>query len=698
MAGKKRSKQRGSRRDILITSALPYANGPIHLGHLVEYVQADIWARFQRLRGHRCLYVCADDAHGTPIMLRAQEEGIEPEQLIARFHREHLADFQDFAVRFDNYHSTHSPENRALVEDIYRRLQENGHILRRTIRQAYDPVREMFLPDRFIRGLCPKCRTPDQYGDHCESCGATYNAAELLEPVSVLSGQPPVERESEHYFFDLPAFEPMLRQWVGGGRLQPETAHKLEEWFATGLEAWDISRDAPYFGFRIPGAKDKYFYVWMDAPVGYLASLRNLCEREGLDFDAFLRPGGDTELYHFIGKDIMYFHGLFWPAVLRGSGLRLPDSLFVHGFLTVNGHKMSKSRGTFITARAYLEHLDPEYLRYYFAYRLDAGTGDIDLNLEDFSQRINSDLVGKVVNIASRCARLLADGFAGQTTAELADEALFREGAEAAEPIAAAYEGREYGQAMRRVMRFADSVNRYIDRRRPWQLAKENPTDPELQRICSMGINCFRQLAIYLKPVLPALAERAEEFLAVPPLRWQDAAQPLPAQRLRPFRPLLRRVRPQDAAAMLAVAARPEETPAKAPAPERPEAPAAPRPAQAADRPSPSPETPTIDIQAFARLDLRVARIVEAERVDGADKLLRLQLDLGDGQRTVLAGIRRAYEPESLPGKMVIVVANLAPRRMRFGVSEGMILAAGDGQEIFLLSPDAGAQPGMKVR
>ena len=661
-------------RKILLTSALPYANGPIHIGHLVEYIQTDIWARFQRLRGHACHYVCADDAHGTPIMLRAATEGISPEELIGRYLEEHRRDFKDFHVAFDNYHTTHSAENRALCERIYRALDAGGYISQRKVLQAYDTERGMFLPDRYIRGGCPRCGADDQYGDNCQVCGATYSPAELKDPVSVLSGTRPVERQSEHYFFDLPAFADILREWLGTGRLQEEVANKLGEWFAAGLKPWDISRDAPYFGFRIPDTEEKYFYVWLDAPIGYLASLQDLCRREGLDFDACLRPDSEVELYHFIGKDIVYFHGLFWPAMLHGAGLRMPTAIYAHGFLTVNEQKMSKSRGTFITARTYLEHLDPEYLRYYFACRLDAGIGDLDLNLDDFVARVNSDLVGKLVNIASRSAGFISRHFNGRLAERLHDSALFRELADAADAIAAAYERREYAQAMRRIMELADQANRYIDRHKPWQLAKHE-VGTELHEIATTALNCYRQLMIYVKPVLPELARRSETFLRVAELRWDDAQQPLLGQAIREFKPLMQRVDPKQVQRMLQASRGDQEASA-----------------------APPDGLAVIGIRDFEKLDLRVARVSRAEYVAGADRLLRLCLDTGNGERQVLAGIRAAYNPVDLEGRQVVLVANLAPRKTRFGVSEGMVLAAGEGAEIFLLGADAGAKPGMKVR
>jgi methionyl-tRNA synthetase len=675
-----------SRRTILVTSALPYANGPIHIGHLVEYIQTDIWVRFQRLRGHDCLYVCADDAHGTPIMLRAEQEGITPEELIERVGEEHRADFRDFHIGFDNYYSTHSPENRELSELIYTRHRDAGHITTRTITQAFDPVRKMFLPDRFIRGECPRCTAADQYGDSCEVCGATYAPTELKNPVSVVSGSTPVERDSLHYFFRLADFEPMLRDWTSGDHVQDEVTNKLNEWFDAGLREWDISRDAPYFGFRIPDTEDKYFYVWLDAPIGYMASFRNLCEREGLDFDAYWEPDSEVELYHFIGKDIIYFHTLFWPAMLAGAGMRTPSAVFAHGFLTVDGQKMSKSRGTFIKARTYLDHLDPEYLRYYFAAKLGGGVDDIDLNLEDFIQRVNSDLVGKVVNIASRCAGFINKRFEGRLSAACTEPELYREFTDASEAIAADYEAREYGHAVRKIMALADRANQYIDANKPWVLAKEAGREQEVQDVCSVGLNLFRVLATWLQPVLPAMAAGVESFLNLPAMRWDAIEVPLTDHRINKFKPLMTRVEQDKVNAML-------EDSRESLAASQPAAPKAAGPLQA------DPIAETIEFGDFAKLDLRIARINRAEHVEGADKLLRLELDLGGETRNVFAGIKSAYAPEALQGKLTVMVANLAPRKMRFGVSEGMVLAAGPGgDELWILHPDDGAQPGMRVK
>lgn len=670
-------------RKILVTSALPYANGSVHLGHLVEYIQTDIWVRFQKMRGHECHYVCADDAHGTPIMLRAQNEGITPEQLIADISKEHQADFAEFAIGFDNYHSTHSEENRQLASQIYLANRDAGHIESRTISQAYDPEKEMFLPDRFIRGECPKCGAADQYGDNCEACGATYDPTELKNPVSAVSGATPITKESKHYFFKLGNFEPMLREWTQGDHLQAEVGRKLGEWFDSGLQDWDISRDAPYFGFEIPDAPNKFFYVWMDAPIGYLASFKNYCDRTGVDFNEFMRADSPTEMVHFIGKDIIYFHALFWPAMLKGAGFRLPNRVYAHGFLTVDGKKMSKSRGTFIKARTYLNHLNPEYLRYYFAAKLNNTIEDIDLSLEDFQSRINSDLVGKVVNIASRCAGFINKRFDGKLSDALADEVLFKAFTDQAESIAKRYDNREFAQAMREIMALADKANQYIDERKPWVLAKEDGKEAEVQAVCSMGINLFRVLIAYLKPVLPRTAEQAEAFLKIDALQWTDIGQPLLGHTIDPFKPLMTRVEQEKIDAII------EES--------KENMTATATPVKTAENIDPIADE--IQFDEFAKIDLRIAKIIHAEHVEGAEKLLKLTLDIGLAEKQVFAGIKSAYAPEDLVGKLTVMVANLAPRKMRFGLSEGMVLAAGPGgKDLFILNPDAGAQPGMRVK
>ena len=682
-------------RKILVTSALPYANGSIHMGHMVEYIQTDIWVRFQKMRGHECIYVCADDAHGTPIMLRAQNEGIDPEELITRVKKEHQADFADFEVGFDNFHSTHSDENRELAETIYTRLNDAGFISTRVIEQAYDPEKKMFLPDRFLKGTCPRCGAEDQYGDNCEVCGATYSTSELKNPVSVVSGATPIQKESEHYFFKLPEFDAMLKEWTHTGHLQSEVANKLSEWFEAGLQEWDISRDAPYFGFQIPGTQDKYFYVWLDAPMGYFASFKNLCDqRDDLDFDEFLKADSETELYHFIGKDIIYFHALFWPAILKGADLRTPTAIFAHGFLTVNGQKMSKSRGTFINARHYLNHLDPEYLRYYFAAKLTNRVDDLDLNFEDFMARVNSDLVGKMVNIASRCAGFISKKCGGQLSAECNEPELYQRFVDAGEQIAELYEHREFGHAMREIMALADLANQYIDEQKPWVLAKDENTTAQAQAIYSTGVNLFRVLMTYLKPVLPVMAEKAEAFLNSEPLNWNSCAKPLIDHSIKQFKPLMTRVEQEKIDAVQEEAKQTLAAEKKTTTINSPKA-----PNKEKETASMDPIAETIEYDDFVKLDLRIARIAKAEHVEGADKLLQLTLDLGEETRNVFAGIKSAYAPEDLEGKLTVMVANLAPRKMRFGISEGMVLAAGPGgKDLWILEPHEGAQPGMRVK
>lgn len=683
-----------TQRKILITSALPYANGPIHLGHMLEYIQTDIWSRFQKGRGHQCYYVCADDAHGTPIMLKAQQLGITPEQMIAQTSQEHQADFAEFLIGFDNYHSTHSEENKQFASEIYTKLDQGGYIKRKTISQLYDPEKQMFLPDRFVKGDCPKCGALDQNGDSCDSCGATYSPVELKNPRSVVSGATPVLKDSEHYFFDLPAFEQMLKDWTRSGSLQDEMANKLQEWFTEGLQQWDISRDAPYFGFEIPGAPGKFFYVWLDAPIGYLASFKNYCDKTGVNFDQFWQKDSDAEVYHFIGKDIIYFHSLFWPAMLDGAGYRKPTSVYAHGFVTVNGAKMSKSRGTFIKARTYLQHLNPEYLRYYFASKLTSNITDLDLNLEDFAQKVNADLVGKVVNIASRCASFISKKFDGKLSAEVAEPALLAEFTAAGETIAESFERREFARAIREIMALADKANQYIDAKAPWVLAKNEATLAEAHVVCSMGINLFRVLMHYLKPVLPAMAKEVELFLN-DELSWSTYQTALTNHSINVFKPLMQRVEMTKIEAM--VEGSKENLQPTVAAPKAAETKAAPAAVSAESAIEPISET--ISIDDFAKLDLRVARIINAEHVEGADKLVKLQLDLGNEQRQVFAGIKSAYQPEQLIGRLTVMVANLAPRKMRFGLSEGMVMAAGPGgSDIFLLTPDDGATPGMRVK
>jgi len=676
-------------RKILVTSALPYANGSIHLGHMLEYIQTDMWVRFQKHRGNQCTYVCADDAHGSAIMLRAEKQGITPEQLIAEVQAEHSADFADFLVDFDNFHSTHAEENRELSAHIYLKLRDAGHIATRSVTQYFDPDKKMFLADRFIKGTCPKCGTEDQYGDNCEKCGATYAPTELKNPKSAISGATPVLKDSEHFFFKLPDFQAMLQTWTRSGSLQDAVANKIAEWLDSGLQEWDISRDAPYFGFEIPDAPGKYFYVWLDAPIGYMASFKNLCARRPeLDFDAYWNKDSSAELYHFIGKDIINFHALFWPAMLEGAGYRKPTALNVHGYLTVNGQKMSKSRGTFIKARTYLDHLAPEYLRYYYASKLGRGVDDLDLNLDDFVQKVNSDLVGKVVNIASRCAGFIHKGnngtlVAGNAAPELTDAFLA-----AAPSIAEAYENRDFARAMREIMALADRANAWIADKAPWSLAKQEGKQDEVQAICALGVNLFRQLVIFLKPVLPNLAADAEAFLNVAPLTWDDHKTLLADHPLNPFKALMSRIDPVKVQAM--TDASKEDLAAS-------DTGAAPAGNGELTK---DPLAAEIEFDAFAAVDLRVALIVKAEAVEGADKLLRLTLDIGDQQRNVFSGIKSAYpDPAALEGRLTMMIANLKPRKMRFGMSEGMVLAAGPGgSEIYLLSPDSGAIPGQRIK
>ena len=669
-----------SNRKLLVTGALPYANGQIHLGHLLEYIQADIWTRFQRHRGHECYYVCADDAHGTPIMLKAEEEGVSPQELIDRVGVEHRRDFDGFLVAFDNYHTTHSAENKYFVELIYQRLNDKGHINRRVIKHLFDPEKQIFLPDRFVKGTCPKCRAEDQYGDNCEACGSTYSPSDLINPRSAISGSTPEERETEQLFFKLGDFEEFLTKWLEG-HTQKEVANKQKELFEEEMFEWDISRNAPYWGFEIPGEPGKYFYVWMDAPIGYLASFKNLCDRKGMDFDEYLDVGSDCELYHFIGKDVARFHTLFWPAQLKGADFRTPDGVWVHGFLTVNGQKMSKSRGTFIMANTYLNHLNPEYLRYYFAVKLDNSIDDLDLNLDDFQTRVNSDLVGKLVNIASRCAGFVNKLFDGKLSARLPDPTMFDRFVAAGDRIADAFESRRYNRAVREVMTLADQANQYIDAEKPWILIREAGTRNQAQDVCTQGLNLFRLLIIYLKPVLPRTARNTETFLNIPPLTWDDRCSPLLGHKINRFTPLLTRIENRQLEAMV------EET--KAEEGKR----------RITGPLSDDPIADEINIDEFFKVDLRVARILDASHVPGADKLLQLTLDLGGETRNIFAGIKSAYEPGDIKGRLTVVVANLAPRKMKFGVSEGMVLCAGPGgSDLYLLDPDSGAQPGMRIR
>lgn len=678
-----------SKRRILVTAALPYANGDIHIGHMVEYLQTDIWCRYQRLVGNDCIYLCADDAHGTPIMLRARKEGITPQELIDTMQKRHEADFAGFGVAFDEYHTTHSEENKQQAQKIYLALRDGGHIHTKTIEQAYDPEAQMFLPDRFIRGTCPRCKEPDQYGDSCENCGATYASSELLDAVSVVSGKAPITKESEHYFFKLGDFQEMLETWIREGHVQPEVHNKLKEWLEGGLRDWDISRDAPYWGFEIPDTVDKFFYVWLDAPVGYMATTHKYCERTGQKFEDYWGKDSTAEVHHFLGKDIAYFHTLFWPAMLSGAGYRTPTAVYCHGFLTVNGKKMSKSRGTFIAARTYLDHLDPEHLRYYIAAKLSNGLDDIDLNLEDFEQRINSDLVGKLVNIASRCAGILGKRFESKLSSELPSPELYEEFAAEADAIAAFYEGREFSKAIRKIMALADKANQYIADEAPWKLAKEEATLEKAQAVCTQGVNLYRMLITYLSPVVPRLYEDSVALMGSP-LTWESARTPLLGVSIAAFSPLTQRVDKDKVAAMVEASKPAEDEPPKKEVKKK---------SKKSKKSAPVPEG-CIAFDDFAKVDLRVAKIIAAEHVEGADKLLQITAELAPGDtRNIFAGIKEAYAPEDLVGRHVVVVANLAPRKMRFGMSEGMIIAAGPGgKDIFMLSPDEGAAPGMVVK
>ena len=680
-------------RQILVTSALPYANGQIHIGHLVEYIQTDIWVRFMRLQGHEVYYVGADDTHGTPVMLRAEKEGLTPKQLIDRVWIEHKRDFDAFGISFDNYYSTDSEENEYLCRTMYLRLQEQGLIEARDIEQYYDPIKNMFLPDRFIKGECPKCHAKDQYGDSCEVCGTTYSPTDLLNPYSAVSGATPERRTSTHYFFKLsdPRCEQFLRDWVQG-LAQPEATNKMREWLGEGdehkLSDWDISRDAPYFGFEIPNAPGKYFYVWLDAPVGYYASFKNLCAKKGLDFDEWTKPDSTTEQYHFIGKDILYFHTLFWPATLKFSGHRTPTNVFAHGFLTVDGAKMSKSRGTFITADSYIQTgMNPEWLRYYFAAKLNASMEDLDLNLDDFIARVNSDLVGKYVNIASRASGFLLKRFGGKIDDAAMNDELLLQLRAASATIAELYEAREYGKAMRAIMELTDAVNVFIDANKPWELARVEGQDAELHRVCSICLEAFRILTVYLSPVLPTVAEKAYAFLNIASQMWTDVATPLSSvNAINAYKHMLTRVEPTHVEKLLEANKQSLQATDSA--------------VVAAEI---EPIADTITIDDFVKIDLRIAKILECKAVEGSSKLLQLTLDAGEGKtRNVFSGIASMYQPEDLVGKLTVLVANLAPRKMKFGISEGMVLAASakDGSNnkgIYILEPIAGAEPGMRI-
>lgn len=678
------SKELSPKREILVTSALPYANGDLHLGHLVEYLQSDIWVRYHRLKGTVCYHICGSDAHGTPIMLQAEKRGISPETLVNETHQSHKEDFLKFDVAFDNFYTTHSPENKKRSAQIYEALKANGDIESKTINQLFDASKNMFLPDRYVKGTCPKCKAEDQYGDSCEVCGEHYDPTELINPISVLSNTPPQLKESEHYFFKLDLYADKLKAWTHNGHLQPQITRKLNEWFDAGLRGWDISRDGPYFGFNIPNTENKFFYVWLDAPIGYMASFENYCQQNtSVRFEDYWHKDSTKELYHFIGKDIVYFHALFWPAMLMGSQYRTPTAIFAHGFLTINGKKMSKSRGTFVTAKHYLNYLSPEYLRYYFAAKLSDGIDDLDLNLDDFVKRVNADLVGKYVNIASRCAVFINRHF-DNTLSDSIDETIYQKCIESADEIGQAWENRQYSQAIRLIMKIADIANQYVDEHKPWELIKKEQPE-QVQRICTLALNLFRVLTIYLKPVLPSVAKEVETFLNIKPLTWTDLQKPLLGQKIVAFKPLMNRVDPKQVEKMIE-----ENTPTQT------------QTTVAVDaKPNTAPEKAKqyISIDDFAKIDLRVAKIIQAESVEGADKLVKLILDLGDEQRQVFAGIKSAYTPESLVGKLTVMVANLEPRKMRFGLSEGMVLAAGPGgKDIWILHPDQGAEPGMKVK
>lgn len=676
------------KRNILVTSALPYANGSLHLGHLVEHAQSDIWSRFMRGQGHNVYYLCADDAHGTPIMLNAEKRGVSPEQLVDEQRREHWDDLQKFGCSYDHYHSTHSEENRELVEKIYYALRDKGHIEKREIEQYYDPEKEMFLPDRFVKGDCPKCGAEDQYGDNCEVCGATYDSSEIINPRSAVSGATPVLKKSNHLFVNLKNFEPMLKNWVSSGALQSEVANKLQEWFEAGLQSWDVSRDAPYFGFEIPQEAGKYFYVWMDAPVGYLACLKYVLDQKDEPLTPWIDPNSDHEMVHFIGKDILYFHSLFWPAMLYGADMKLPNAIYVHGFLTVNGQKMSKTRGTFIKASTYLKYLNADYLRYYFAAKLSDGVVDIDLNIDDFKQRVNSDLVGKVVNIASRCAGFITKRFNSRLSSSLNMAELHQEFVSASNEIAQLYENRKYSAATRRIMVFADRANQYIADAEPWVAIKDEARFQEVHEVCTTGINLFRILMTWLAPIIPSIAQKSADFLCSDITDWHNVHAPLLDHQVKKFKPLIKRIEEEDLEQIMSESKEnmvmPENNINKA---------------DLEDVIKNEPIEKQVNYDDFSKIDLRVAKIIHAEQVDGADKLLKLSLDLGDSQRQVFAGIKSAYQAQDLIGKMTVMVANLAPRKMRFGVSEGMVLAAGPGgDDIYLLEPHSGAKPGMRVK
>ena len=682
-------------RKILVTSALPYANGSIHLGHMVEHIQTDVWVRFQKLRGHECHYCCADDTHGTPVMLAAQKQGIAPEDMIAKVREEHLADFTGFLIGYDNYYSTHSPENKQFSQDIYRALKANGKIESRVIEQLFDPEKQMFLPDRFVKGECPKCHAQDQYGDNCEVCGTTYSPTELINPYSAVSGAKPELRESEHFFFKLGECADFLKAWTSGNNphdgkphLQPEALNKMKEWLGEGEETtlsdWDISRDAPYFGFEIPDAPGKYFYVWLDAPVGYMASFKNLCDRIGVDFDEYFKADSQTEMYHFIGKDILYFHALFWPAMLHFSGHRAPTGVYAHGFLTVDGQKMSKSRGTFITAKSYLEQgLNPEWMRYYIAAKLNSKIEDIDLNLQDFISRVNSDLVGKYVNIAARASGFIAKRFEGRLK-DVSGSLLLQKLAAESDTIAEQYENREYARALRDIMALADAVNEYVDANKPWELAKQEGQDERLHEVCSELINAFTMLTAYLAPVLPQTAANAARFLNLDAITWANTRETLGEHAINKYEHLMQRVEQKQVDDLIEANKQSIQT----------------TPAPAAEESKYEKVAEQASFDDFMKIDMRVAKVLNCEAVEGSTKLLKFDLDFGFEKRIIFSGIAASYpNPAELNGRMVIAVANFAPRKMaKFGVSEGMILSAATAEgKLRLLDVDAGAQPGDKV-
>ncbi|HPI96424.1 MAG TPA: methionine--tRNA ligase [Gammaproteobacteria bacterium] len=673
-------------KKLFITSALPYANGALHLGHILEHTQSDIWARIHRSIGRKVRYLCAEDAHGAPIMLRAEKEGVTPEEFVAGTREEHWQILQGFNISYDHYHTTHSPENQEMVNRIYNGLNANGHIETEVVEQLFDTEKNMFLADRFVKGECPKCGTADQYGDNCENCAATYNATELKNPRSVISGGTPIIKESLHYFVNLRNFEDMLKDWMNQGALQEQVINKLQEWFEMGLQSWDISRDAPYFGFKIPETEDKYFYVWLDAPVGYLGSLKYYCEENNEDLEDWIAPNANTEMVHFIGKDILYFHSLFWPAMLYGSGIKVPDSVYVHGFITVNGKKMSKSRGTFINASTYLKHLQPDYLRYYYASKLSENIVDIDLNLEDFVAKVNSDLVGKIVNIASRCAGFISKKFDSTLSSEMNNSELYQQFMDSSDEILQLFKERKYSKAIKIVMSLADSANQYISDMEPWQAIKDESKKELVHRVCSDGINLFRVLMSWLSAVVPDTAQKTEEFLNISFANWHDINQPLFNHTINKFKPLITRIEMSSVESIIEDSKQDLESLEQ-------------ETGNLSEHLTNDPINETINFDDFAKVDLRVVKIINAEHVDGADKLLQLTLDLGGEKRNVFAGIKSAYKPEDLIGKNTVMVANLAPRKMRFGVSEGMVLAAGPGgEDIFILNPDNGAEPGMRVK